>query len=50
MVEYRNDSGVVQAVTLIKQSSYTITELALNTVYTITVTAANMCRLYWNRV
>ena len=28
---------------LIEQSSYTITELTLDTVYTITVTASNMC-------
>ena len=30
-------------VTLIEQSSYTITGLTLDTVYTITVTAANTC-------
>ena len=29
--------------TLIEQTSYTITGLTLDTVYTITVTAANMC-------
>ena len=33
----------LQAVTLIEQTSYTITGLTLDTVYTITVTAANKC-------
>ena len=38
-----DDSGALQVISLIKQSSYTITGLALDTVYTITVTATNMC-------
>ena len=33
----------VDLATLIEQSSYTITGLTLDTVYTITVTAANKC-------
>ena len=33
----------LQSVTLMKQTSYTITGLTLDTVYTITVTAANTC-------
>ena len=33
----------LHSVTLIKQSSYTITGLTLDTVYTINVTAANRC-------
>ena len=33
----------IQSATLIEQSSYTITGLTLDTVYTITVTAANRC-------
>ena len=33
----------IASVTLIEHSSYTITGLTLNTVYTITVTAANEC-------
>ena len=37
------DLNNVQSHTLIEQSSYTITGLALDTVYTITVTAANRC-------
>ena len=38
-----NDSSVVQTVSLIEQSSYTITGLTLDIVYTITVTASNRC-------
>ena len=34
---------IAHHVTLIEQSSYTITGLTLDTVYTITVTAANRC-------
>ena len=34
---------IFQAATLIEQSSYTITGLTLDTVYTITVTATNKC-------
>ena len=33
----------IQSHTLIEQSSYTITGFTLDTVYTITVTAANIC-------
>ena len=33
----------IQSPTLIEQSSYTITGLTLDTVYSITVTAANRC-------
>ena len=33
----------IHSVTLIEQSSYTITGLTLGTIYTITVTAANKC-------
>ena len=38
-------SGIdhTQVATLTEQTSYTITGLTLDTVYTITVTAANMC-------
>ena len=34
---------IVQVKTLIEQSSYTITGLTLDTVYTITVTTTNKC-------
>ena len=34
---------IVQVKTLIEHSSYTITGLTLDTVYTITVTASNRC-------
>ena len=34
---------ITHPVTLIEQSSYTITGLTLDTVYTITVTASNKC-------
>ena len=34
---------IVHPVTLIEQSSFTITGLTLDTVYTITVTASNRC-------
>ena len=36
-------TDAMQVATLIEQTSYTITGLTLDTVYTITVTAANMC-------
>ena len=36
-------TNFVQSYTLIEQSSYTITGLTLDTVYTITVTASNIC-------
>ena len=42
MVAWTNKSSY-SSVTLIEQSSYTITGLTLDTVYTITVTASNMC-------
>ena len=38
-----NNLNNVQAKTVIEQSSYTITGLTFNTVYTITVTAINRC-------
>ena len=37
------DPSNIQSATLTEQSSYTITGLTLDTVYTITVTAANEC-------
>ena len=37
--------GSLQVATLTEQTSYTITGLILDTVYTITVTAANRCGL-----
>ena len=37
------DLNNVQVKTLIEQSSYTITGLTLDTVYTISVTASNKC-------
>ena len=40
-VMWTNDANPIQSATLIEQSSYTITGLTLDTVYTITVTAAN---------
>ena len=38
-----NGTNSIQSHSLIEQSSYTITGLTLDTVYTITVTAANRC-------
>ena len=38
-----NGTNSIQSHTLIEQSSYTITGLTLDTVYTVTVTTANMC-------
>ena len=38
-----NGTNSIQSHTLIEQSSYTITGLTLDTVYTITVTASNKC-------
>ena len=40
-VTWTNESSPIQSRTLIEQSSYTITGLALDTVYTITAAAAN---------
>ena len=40
-VMWTNDANPIHSTTLIEQSSYTITGLTLDTVYTITVTAAN---------
>ena len=42
-VNWTSDGIDVQTATLINQTSYTITGLTLDTVYTITVRAANMC-------
>ena len=42
-VTWTRDGDSLQVVTLTEQTSYTITGLTLDTVYTITVTAANMC-------
>ena len=42
-VNLTSDGIVVRTVALINQTSYTITGLTLDTVYTITVTPANMC-------
>ena len=42
-VTWTDEEDAMQVATLIEQTSYTITGLTLDTVYTITVTAANMC-------
>ena len=43
-VTWHNESGhIIQAPALREQTSYTITGLTLDTVYTISVTAANSC-------
>ena len=42
-VALTNGRDFSELTTLIEQTSYTITGLTLDTVYTITVTAANMC-------
>ena len=42
-VTWTSESDGIQVATLIEQTSYTITGLTLDTVYTITVTAANDC-------
>ena len=43
-VTWTNEADHTQSVTtLIEQTSYTITGFTLDTVYTITVTASNMC-------
>ena len=42
-VNWNKRSDQTQAIILSEQTSYTITGLTLDTVYTITVTAANMC-------
>ena len=40
---WTNGKNLFEVATVEEQTSYTITGLTLNTVYTITVTAANMC-------
>ena len=42
-IEWNRAGGGLQATALTEQASYTITGLTLDTVYIITVTAANMC-------
>ena len=42
-VTWTDGRDLFQVATLIEQTSYTITGLTVNTVYTITVTVANMC-------
>ena len=42
-VTWTSETDRTQVTTLIEQTSYTITGLTLDTVYTITVTAANRC-------
>ena len=42
-VTWASERDIVHHVTLTEQSSYTITGLTLDTVYTITVTASNRC-------
>ena len=42
-VTWTSERDDIQVATLIEQTSYTITGLTLDTVYTITVTAGNMC-------
>ena len=42
-VTWTNETISIQSATLIEQTSYTITGLTLDTVYTITVTAGNRC-------
>ena len=42
-VTWTNETDRTQVATLIEQTSYTITGLTLDTVYTITVTAVNRC-------
>ena len=43
IVTWTDKTNSIQLHTLIEQSSYTITGLTLDTVYTITVTATNRC-------
>ena len=42
-ITWTSERDGVQVATLIEQTSYTITGLTLDTVYTITVNAANRC-------
>ena len=42
-ITWTRAGGGLQSATLTEQTSYTITGLTLDTVYTITVTAANIC-------
>ena len=42
-VTWTSERNYIQVTTLIEQTSYTITGLTLDTVYTITVIAANEC-------
>ena len=42
-VTWTSERDDTQVATLMEQTSYTITGLTLDTVYTITVSAANMC-------
>ena len=42
-VNWTNETDHTQMVILTEQTSYTITGLTLDAVYTITVSAANMC-------
>ena len=42
-VTWTNGTDLTQSVATTMETSYTITGLALDTVYTITVAAANMC-------
>ena len=43
IIQWTRTGGDLQATNLIEETSYTITGLTLDTVYTLTVTAANMC-------
>ena len=43
IITWTSMTARLESVTLIEQSSYTITGLTLDTVYTITVTASNRC-------
>ena len=43
VVTWTSATARLESVTLIEQSSYTVTGLTLDTVYTITVTASNRC-------
>ena len=43
IVRLSNDSGIETTISLTEQTSYTITGLTLDTVYTITITASNRC-------
>ena len=43
IVTWTNGTNSIQSHTLIEQSSYTITGLIIDTVYTVTVTTTNRC-------